>query len=129
MGIAHTGEPPVHKLPFVFGDVTAGTENELQVAVIGTRHHVDLPLSIKQSSYYRNIRRRTARGDTSSRTITELDQYLRDNPHNVWENSWVRFPRRLLSPAANTLLENDLVQDKAVPASPRRQDYDRFIFN
>ncbi|WP_462324204.1 hypothetical protein [Desulfoplanes sp.] len=120
---AHT-----ERLPFVFEDVTAGSENELQVAVIGTRDDVDLPLSIKQSSYYRNIRRRTARGDTSRKIITDLEEYLRDNPGNVWENSWVRFPRRHLSREADTILENDLVRDKSDPESPRRLDYARFVF-
>jgi hypothetical protein len=116
------------RLPFVFGDVTAGSENELQVAVIGTRNDVDLPLSIKHSSSYRNIRRRTARGDTSKKIITDLDEYLRNNPGNVWENSWVRFPRRHLSREADTILENDLVRDKSEPGSPRRLDYGRFVF-
>jgi hypothetical protein len=129
LGITPTrGEIHAERLPFVFGDATAGAENELQVAVIGNRHDVDLPLSIKQSSYHRNIRRRTARGDTSRKIITDLDEYLRDNPGNVWENSWVRFPRRYLSQEANTILENDLVRDKSEPESPKRLDYDRFVF-
>lgn len=121
-------ESGISKLPFVLGDATAGVENELQVAVIGNKECVDLPLSIRTSSYYKNIRRRTARGDTSHKIITALDTYLRDNPENVWENSWVRFPRTCLSRGADAIFKNDLVQDKSQSHSPRRSDYDRFIF-
>ena len=34
------------RLPFLCGDTTAGSENELQVAVRGNRSDVDLPLAV-----------------------------------------------------------------------------------
>jgi len=50
-------------LPFSLGDVTAGTETELQAAVVGKRCDVDLPLTIEQSNYYQNIVRRALQRD------------------------------------------------------------------
>ena len=50
--------------PYVNSDVTAGMENELQVAVSGNRETVDLPQTIEHSCYYANIKLRVKRGDT-----------------------------------------------------------------
>ena len=50
-------------LPFTPGDITAGTENELQALVVGKRTTVDLPISIERSKYYANIARRVAIGE------------------------------------------------------------------
>ena len=41
----------IESLPFTPGDVTAGTENELQALVIGKRTTVDLPITIERSKY------------------------------------------------------------------------------
>lgn len=99
------------RLPFTPDDATAGSENELQVAVIGARDAVDLPLTIQESSFYHNMVRRAASGDTSGRTLRELDRYLQTS--EVWENSWVRFPLGRLNRFARTVLERDLLADKS----------------
>ncbi|MEW6595435.1 MAG: hypothetical protein AB1413_11255 [Thermodesulfobacteriota bacterium] len=119
------GQPT--SLPFFGADTTAGCENELQVAVAGRRETVDLPRIIEQSSYYANIIRRARRGETSPRLRRHLDRYLADNIEQVWENSWVRFPVRLLHEKARGILAADLKADKQNPASAERGDSGRFF--
>jgi hypothetical protein len=94
--------------PFALADVTAGTENELQAVVIGSRSTVDLPVSIERSKYFSNIVRRVAHGEAPAKLVTDLNRFLSDNPDQVWDNSWVRFPRKSLSALANQLLQDDL---------------------
>ena len=53
----------IENLPFTAGDTTAGTETELQTAVIGSRYVADLPLTIERSNYFKNLVKRTASGD------------------------------------------------------------------
>ncbi|MGB5218652.1 MAG: hypothetical protein WBN66_10180, partial [Smithella sp.] len=55
----------VASLPFAPGDISAGSESEMQTVVKGKRSDVDLPLFIEQSNYLSNIRRRAKSGDTS----------------------------------------------------------------
>lgn len=114
-------------LPFAEEDTTAGVENELQVAVTGARDRVDLSLTIQSSSYYKNMLTRFYRGDVSRAVVSVLEQFLDENPENIWENSWVRFPRRCLSPFADQVFENDLKSDKSRPDSPQRGDVGRFL--
>ena len=118
----------VDTLPFAPGDVTAGSETELQVAVVGERTDVDLPLTIEQSNYFENIVRRTAVGDTTKRSLHQLEEYLNGNGERVWENSWVRFPRRVLGEFANQTLGIDLRAQKTDDSSPHRSDVHRFFF-
>jgi len=116
-------------LPFSLGDVTAGSENELQAVVIGDKDEVDLPLIIEQSNYFANIMKQAAAGETPRKVIADLERFLADNPSRVWENSWVRFPRRHLSSYANDVFEVDLLADKKNPAAGRRADWERFILH
>lgn len=116
-------------LPFGPDDATAGSESELQVAVQGAPEDVDLPLRIRESSFYQNLARRTVAGDTSSRTLMELERYLQAGPDAVWENSWVRFPLHRLNGFARRTLERDLLADKGDPASGRRQDSADFFLS
>lgn len=116
-------------LPFGPDDATAGSESELQVAVQGAPEDVDLPLRIRESSFYQNLARRTVAGDTSSRTLMELERYLQAGPDAVWENSWARFPLHRLNGFARRTLERDLLADKGDPASGRRQDSADFFFS
>jgi hypothetical protein len=104
-------------LPFSPGDATAGVENELQAAVVGAPETVDLPLTIRGSHYYANC---PDRGPLSA--------YLEGDPEQVWDNSWVRFPARALTPLARTTLDIDLLADKTQPEKGRRTDADRFFF-
>jgi hypothetical protein len=114
-------------LPFGAADVTAGAENELQAVVTGRREEVDLPRTIAASNYFANILRRTRSGDTSPKLLGDLERFLGENREQVWENSWVRFPRRLLAPAADAVLRRDLLADKRSPAGGLRGDVARFV--
>jgi hypothetical protein len=120
-------EIDVESLPFSTSDITAGSESELQTVVVGDKNSVDLPLQIEQSNYYANISRRIAAGDTPRRAITAIERYLNDNHEQVWENSWARFPGRLLSPFAQQTFQSDLLADKRDHRRGLRADTDRFI--
>jgi len=115
--------------PFCGDDVTSGAENELQVAVVGQRNAVDLPETIAHSNYFINILRRARSGDTSPRLVSDLEHFLQANQERVWENSWVRFPRRHLSPYADQVLQQDLLADKRRPELGRRRDQERFFLH
>jgi len=115
--------------PFVGSDTTVGVENEFQVAVEGNKDQVDLALTILESGYYQNLVRRARRGDLSPHVRTELDAFLNQQQEQIWENSWVRFPRQLLGIYAASILAGDLLADKAQPQGPVRQDIDQFLFN
>ncbi|OPY85694.1 MAG: hypothetical protein A4E72_01863 [Syntrophus sp. PtaU1.Bin208] len=119
----------VSLLPFAPGDATAGSEAELQAIVIGDRKTVDLPLTIEQSNYFADMLRRSAAGDTRKRNVTDLEVFLHNNEEEVWENSWVRFPRDLLSPLSEEVLQRDLLADKENPAQGKRSDARKFIFS
>ena len=99
-------------LPFSLNDVTAGSESELQAVVCGAKEDVDLPLLIEQSNFFANMMKRAASGETPKWLVTDLEKFLADNPSNVWENSWVRFPLINLSRFAREVLEKDLLADK-----------------
>ncbi|MFA7425745.1 MAG: hypothetical protein WCZ16_11855, partial [Desulfosarcinaceae bacterium] len=116
----------LERLPFGPGDATAGAENELQTAVVGEREAVDLPRRILASSYYRNLERKAAAGDTPVRRLQELNAFITDNPDRVWEHSWVRFSRDRLSDFARSVLETDLLADKRQPRGPCRGDCECF---
>ena len=114
-------------LPFALADATAGSETELQAAVLGDAHSADLPRTIRDSRYFANVLRRAEAGDTSRRAVSRLEDYLDNNATNVWENSWVRFPRHVLSSYAKAVLDQDLRADKGDPSSGYRSDAERFL--
>jgi hypothetical protein len=114
-------------LPFAEGDLTAGSESELQAVVCGPRDAVDLPLAIEQSSYYGNLLRRIATGDAPKRASAALATYLHENQSEVWENSWVRFPRARLNLFTQTVLQRDLRADKRDGQGSLRKDWQRFF--
>lgn len=100
--------PPGHRckstllldgLPFAPGDITAGSEDELQAVVVGSASVCDLPISIRDSRFLKNIARRSSSGEAPRSTYLELQEFLNDHGQ-VWENSWIRFPERRLSPHA-----------------------------
>ena len=122
-------ETLIASLPFSVGDVTAGSESELQAVVAGDRRQVDLPLIIEQSNYFANMMKRAASGETSHRAVADLERFLADNSSNVWENSWVRFPLKRLSAYTRQVLEQDLLADKQNPAAGQRADSARFFFH
>jgi hypothetical protein len=117
----------IEDLPFGPADITAGTENELQALVVGKRTTVDLPITIERSKYYSNIVRRIAAGEASTELIRELQKFLSDNDEQVWENSWVRFPRKYLSSFASNLLDKDL-KTSSGEHEQWRSDRDKFVF-
>ncbi len=116
----------IESLPFASGDITAGSESELQAVVMGDKASVDLPLQIERSNYYANIVRHIAAGDTPRRTIMELERFLNENPEGVWENSWVRFPERRLSSFAREIFQTDLLADKRDHRRGLREDQGQF---
>ena len=118
----------IESLPFAGHDTTAGSETELQVAVAGLKDDIDLPITIEQSNYFANIMKRAASGEAPLRLVKDLERFLGDNPDDIWENSWVRLPRRRLSPFAGKVFERDLLADKGRPCLGRRRDTGRFIF-
>jgi hypothetical protein len=115
-------------LPFGLGDVTAGSESELQAVVAGERRQVDLPLTIEQSAYFASMMKRAAAGETPKAVVADLERFLEDNRSGIWENSWVRFPLKRLSNYARQVLDHDLLADKKQPAAGQRADAVRFFF-
>ncbi len=118
---------PIDQLPFTLGDATAGSEDELQAVVVGSSQDCDLPTSIFESRFFRNIARRSASGEGPRRTLLEVEAYLKDNL-GVWENSWIRFPQRRLSAHAQHTLEADLQVMRNGEAG-ERSDASRFRFS
>lgn len=114
-------------LPFTSHDATAGAENELQAVVMGRREDCDLPQVIEQSRYHRNLVRRMRAGEMPRAIVEELNGYLSENKAQIWENSWVRFPRRHLSRYAEQVLQQDLRAHKQDPRTGERADRERFI--
>jgi hypothetical protein len=116
-------------LPFSLYDVTAGSESELQAVVCGLKEDVDLPLVIEQSNFFANMMKRAASGEAPRDAVTNLEKFLADNPSHVWENSWIRLPRKNLSSFAQEAFERDLLADKKNPTAGKRVDVERFIFS
>ncbi len=114
-------------LPFSHDDITAGSESELQAAVCGISDDVDLARTIHTSNYLKNIRERTAAGESPRIVIRQLQEFLTSPDATVWENSWVRFPRRLLNRTADQLFEGDLAADKRDSKGPLRADAHRYL--
>ncbi len=112
--------------PFAGEDSSVGMEYELQVAVEGGHQDVDLAATIRNSSYFKNINKRTARGDLPSGCLEALKDFLYKNGENVWENSWVRFPEYRLTPWTRKLLARDLLADKSILHPRQRSDAQRF---
>jgi hypothetical protein len=117
-----SAESLANSLPFAPGDTTAGAENEYQTAVAGEREHVDLPSTVEASNYFKNLKKRALRGDTSASAVKDLERFFEENTEGIWENSWVRFPRKALNPFAEEVLRHDLRSDKRQPHSPQRKD-------
>ncbi len=115
-------------LPFSLDDTTAGVENELQTVVIGRKEDVDLPASIENSGFYRNLLKRASAGEMPQRVLSDLRSFLNDNSGNVWENSWVGFPASCLNRYAKSVFNTDLLADKKNPTGPKRNDSDKFAF-
>ncbi len=112
--------------PFCDADTSVGMEYELQVAVEGHHRDVDLTATLRNSSYFKNVVKRTARGDLLPSCLESLKEFLYQNETNVWENSWVRFPEYRLTPWTRKLLARDLLADKGIQNSRQRSDVQRF---
>ncbi|MGE4560776.1 MAG: hypothetical protein AB7E77_11285 [Desulfobulbus sp.] len=116
------------ELPFCGSDTTVGVENEFQVAVEGSKTEVDLAIALVNSNSYKNLQARAGRGDLNPHLLSELNAFLDEEKDRIWENSWVRFPRRLLGSYAASILNHDLLADKADPRGPTRRDIHHFFF-
>jgi hypothetical protein len=121
----YTASFELEVLPFSPGDVTAGSEDELQAAVVGRPEACDLPITIRDSRFLRNIARRSASGEAPHRTLLDLQAFLSDS-ENVWENSWVRLPLRSLSPHALDTFHQDTTAEAHGGPARRRADFARF---
>lgn len=115
----------VEKIPFTGTDATAGTETELQAAVVGYRESVDLAQMIENSTFFKNMVKRAAAGDTSPKKVTNLEAFL-DQNRQIWENSWVQLPHDALNGFARMVFERDLLADKRRADGPLRCDARRF---
>lgn len=116
----------VDHLPFSAGDLTAGSEDELQAVVLGRAESCDLPMTIRGSRFFANIARRSASGESPRKTFVELQEFLSDTG-NVWENSWIRFPEHKLSLHALDIFHSDLGLNRWRNATRRRSDSPRYI--
>jgi hypothetical protein len=112
--------------PFVGEDSSVGMEFELQVAVEGDYKDIDLPTTIGSSTYFKNVVKRSARGDYPPASLESLKDFLQNNSSKVWENSWVRFPENRLTAWTKKVLADDFQADKRNPASKSRTDIHRF---
>ena len=114
-------------LPFAPGDATAGSEDELQAVVVGNAAACDLPITIRDSRFLKNIARRGSSGEAPRKTYLELQEFLNDH-EQVWENSWIRFPERRLSPhTLNTFLADMKIGERGQPKR-HRADSVKFTF-
>ncbi len=114
-------------IPYSGDDTSCGIENEFQTAVKGKSSDVDLPRYINESNYLKNLLKRIERGDLNAKSSDGLREYLDENEKDIWENSWVRFPRNTLSRFAESVLQHDLKEDKSCPGGPDRKDTENFL--
>jgi hypothetical protein len=112
--------------PFAGEDTSVGMEYELQVAVEGGHQDVDLASTIRNSNYFKNITKRTGRGDLPSACLDSLKEFLYGNDSNVWENSWIRFPEYRLTSWTRKMLARDFLADKSILHPRQRSDVQRF---
>jgi hypothetical protein len=117
----------LHELPFGLGDVTAGSEDELQAVVTGKSQFCDLPVTLRESKFYRNLAKHISSGEAPRRTYLEIEEFLNDSAE-VWENSWIRFPERRLSAHALDTFRSDLGLDPRATSKPIRTDRLRYTF-
>jgi len=114
-------------LPFAPGEVTAGSEDELQAVVVGNADACDLPITIRDSRFLTNIARRSSSGEAPRKTYLEVQQFLSDT-EQIWENSWIRFPERRLSPLALNTFLADLKIGERGQLKRHRADSVKFTF-
>ena len=126
-GVRCRSELQLDAVPFAPGDVTAGSEDELQAVVVGHAAACDLPITIRDSRFLKNIARRSSSGEAPQKTYLELQEFLNDH-EQVWENSWVRFPESRLSPHALNTFVADLKIGERGQLKRRRADSVKFTF-
>jgi hypothetical protein len=114
-------------LPFAPGDVTGGSEDELQAVVVGNTAACDLPITIRDSRFLKNFARRSSSGEAPRKTYLELQEFLSDH-EQVWENSWIRFPESRLSPLALNTFLADLKIGERGQLKRHRADSMKFTF-
>lgn len=115
-------------LPYCHKDLTAGSEMEFQVAVLGSWKNVDLPQSILGSDDLTDQKKRVARGESSSTRLSQLVDFLKNPKTSVWENSWVRIPVKKTSKSVNEEFLNDMHSDRLDSSSVLRSDRNIFEF-
>ena len=116
-------------LPFSLGDATCGCENELQASVLGPAEAVDLPRSIAESNYYRNMAKRERSGEMPRRVINDLEQWLESNSRGLWENSWCAWTPPCSPPWPARPGSATFWPTRSIPRAPARADAGRFSCN
>lgn len=127
--IIHASQSFFGELPFSHDDITAGSENELQTAVIGDKRNVDLSIYIEKSKYYKNLKKHISTGEISGKIGAELTKLLEERRNNVWENSWVIISEKNISSSAINLFKKDLLKKRSDKNSGLRSDYNTFFIN
>lgn len=117
----------IETLPFTGEDATAGSETELQTAVLGRASDVDLPQRILSSHYFHNVKKRADAEEIPAYAVSEIERLISTEQSEAWENSWIRVPLRMLNDKARRTVEVDLRSSRSDPASPRRGDTARFL--
>ena len=108
LGLRDSAHIPFDQLPFsASATPPPAAKTNCRPWWSGRPSDCDLPLSIRESRFFRNIARRSASGEAPRRTLLELEAFLNDT-RGVWENSWIRFPESRLSPHALHVFHADL---------------------
>lgn len=111
---------------FSKNDITAGIETEFQTAVKGTKDTVDLPIRIRNSTFYKNLLTRTNNGEYSQDKLKKVNEFLNNNNTDIWENSYVTIKDRYLSNFTRSVIHYDFLSDKRDPTKGLRSDIKNF---
>ena len=99
------------------------------MVVAGKSPFCDLPISVRESKFYRNLTKRISSGEAPRQTYLEVEEFLNDSAE-VWENSLDPFSR---VPAeysrAGEAFRADLGLNTRTPFKPTRSDFQRYTFN
>ncbi|MGE4519008.1 MAG: hypothetical protein AB7E04_05820 [Desulfobacteraceae bacterium] len=113
-------------LPFFGDDCTVGIENELQASCRGNFSDIDICTQILESPFFKNMEEKTLNKDISPSLIKGIENlYKKEN--EIYENSFVKFPLKKLTPFAKAVFFSDLRSDRNNPKSELRTDKENFF--
>jgi hypothetical protein len=111
---------------FSKNDITAGIETEFQTAVKGAKDTVDLPIRIRNSTFYKNLLTRTNNGEYSQDKLKKVNEFLNSNKTDIWENSYVTIKEKYLSNFTKSVIHYDFLSSKHDPSQGLRSDIKNF---